>query len=145
MENYNLDHDIPVMYVTAASFPEKICEAHDQLHSRVPFSKERHFFGISRPEGGLHNIVYKAAAEQLNENEAKEYGLESQIIPKGMYLSIYIADYAKDPQQIGQAFQQLLSNLSVLDPDGYCIEMYIGENDVRCMIRLNTKNGELKM
>lgn len=145
MENYNLDHDIPVMYITASSFPEGICEAHDQLNSRVLFSGERHLFGISRPEGGLHNIVYKAAAEQLNENEAREYGLESMIIPKGMYRSIYISDYAKDPQQIGQAFEQLLDNVSILDPNGYCIEMYIGKTDVRCMIRLNAKNGELKM
>nr|WP_199078224.1 transcriptional regulator [Pedobacter sp. ASV19] len=145
MENYNLDHDIPVMFITASSFPEGICEAHDQLHLRVPFSDERHFFGISRPEGGFHNIIYKAAAQQLYENEARECGLESQVIPKGMYLSIYITDYARDEGQIGKAFEQLLNNLSVLDPNGYCIEMYIGKNDVRCMIRLNAKNGELKM
>lgn len=144
MENYNLDQDIRVMYITAVSFPEGICDAYKQLHALLP-SQERHFFGISRPEGGLKNIVYKAAAQQLNENEALEYGLESQVIPKGMYLSIYITDYAKDDRQIGMAFEQLLSNLAVLDPNGYCIEMYIGKNDVRCMIRVNAKNGELKM
>ena len=51
----------------AKSFPEGILEAHQTLHALVPYSQNRKYFGISRPENG--NIVYKAAAEELIEGE----------------------------------------------------------------------------
>lgn len=63
METIMLNSDIKVMYITAASFPEGIIDAHQALHARVPFSASRKYFGISRPE--KEHIVYKAAAEEL--------------------------------------------------------------------------------
>ncbi|CAL1518993.1 hypothetical protein [Chitinophaga sp. MM2321] len=138
MENYQLDHDIKTMYVTATSFPEGIMAAHEKLHSLIPSTKERRFFGISRPDRS-GTIVYKAAVEVLNEEEAGKTGLDTFIIPKGTYTSTYIANYADDIQQVGRTFDQLLAD-PALDSNGFCLEMYMGEKDMRCMVRLDTGN-----
>ena len=60
MEPINLENDITVLYVEATSFPDGIAESHQKLHTIVPFSDDRKYFGISRPENGV--IAYKAAA-----------------------------------------------------------------------------------
>jgi predicted transcriptional regulator YdeE len=133
METTTLDKDIKVFYLTATSFPEGIKEAHEKLHSLVPFSTNRKYFGISRPENGI--IVYKAAAEEMAEGEAEGLKLDTVIIKKGKYISIAINNFIKDIESIGRAFQQLLSSPG-LDPDGYCVEWYLNGKDVKCMVRL---------
>ncbi len=50
-------------------------------------------------------------------------------------MSITINDYAKDIMSIDRAFKELLA-LPDLDPQGYCVEWYYNEKDVKCMIRL---------
>src|SRR6185369_6681745 len=95
METITLGKDITVMYVTAASYPQGIMAAHEKLHSIIPFSTSRKYFGLSRPED--HNgIVYRAAAEQIEEGEAKKYQLETLVIKKGNYITIDLHDYMKD-------------------------------------------------
>jgi hypothetical protein len=134
MELYQVDNDINVFCVTASSFPNGVMAAHKQLHSLVNDSPEREYFGLSKPnEKGV--IVYKAAARELTEGEAKLPGCESFVIEKGVYASIYIRNFCDDIQSIGNAFQQLISHPN-LDPKAYCIECYIGEKDVRCMVKL---------
>ena len=140
MEKFELDNDIPVLYVKADSFPDGIIEAHQKLHSLVPFSADRRYFGISRPEDGV--IIYKAAAEEINQGEAKKLSLETFVIKEGQYISITIKDYTRDVQSIGKAFQKLTSQPGI-DPNGYCIEWYLPsgkpglpDKDVRCMIKL---------
>ena len=128
-----IDNDIKVFYVTAKSFPEGIMEAHEKLHSLVPFSTNRRYFGISRPENGV--IVYKAAAAEINEGEAEKLNLDTLILKKGKYISLMINDYMKDIQAIERAFKKLLSHPG-LDPQGYCVEWYLSSKDVRCMVRL---------
>ena len=61
METIKFDHDITVMYVDAVSFPDEALATHQKLHSYFPFTTERRYFGLSRPENGT--ILYKAAAE----------------------------------------------------------------------------------
>src|SRR5580704_14537854 len=107
MKKIILDKDIAVFCVTARSFPDGILEAHEKLHALVPFSKERGYFGISRPEKGV--IVYKAAAEEKTEGEAEKLGCEKFIIQRGQYIYQTIEDYRKDVQQIGKVFQKLTS------------------------------------
>jgi predicted transcriptional regulator YdeE len=136
MKKIMLDKDIPVFCVTAKSFPDGILEAHQKLHSLVPISKERAYFGISRPEKGV--IVYKAAAEEKNEGEAEKLGCEKFIIQRGKYIFLTIEDYAQDVQRIGNAFQKLISEPGI-DPDGYCVEWYLNDKDIRCMIKLQSK------
>ena len=134
METITIDNDIKVFYITAKSFPDGIMDAHEKLHGLVPFSKERKYFGISRPENGV--IIYKAAAEEINAGEAEKFNLETIVLKKGKYISLKIYDYIKDIQSIDRAFKELLSYPG-LDPQGYCVEWYLNDKDVRCMIRLN--------
>jgi hypothetical protein len=133
MEKFTFDNDITVFYITANSFPEGIMDAHKKLHSIVPTASGRRFFGISRPEKGV--IIYKAAAEEINQGEANKLKCKTLVIKKGNYVCITIKDYTKDVLSIDKVFQKLTS-ISEIDPSGYCIEWYLNDTDVKCMIRL---------
>jgi hypothetical protein len=139
MENYQIEQDINTVCVTATSFPEGVMAAHDKIRSLVPASAGRRIFGISRPDR-TGTIIYKAAIEDLNatpdNGNNEKSGLESFLIPKGTYTSIYIPNFMDDVQQVGTAFKQLLGNPAI-DHNGFCLEMYTGEKDVRCMVRLD--------
>ena len=133
METETIPNDITVFYTPASSFPEGIMAAHEKLHSLVPFSLDRKYFGVSRPENG--KIQYKAAAEELTPGEGEKYHCKTLVIKRGKYISTTVKDYAKDKQSIQYAFQQLLEQPG-LDPQGYCVEWYNSPKDVKCMIRL---------
>ncbi|MEO8446767.1 MAG: transcriptional regulator [bacterium] len=137
MEKYNLDIDIKIFCVTADSFPDGILAAHQKLHSLLPTSAGRNFFGVSRPEDGS-KIIYRAGVEESFGGEAEQYNCEKIIIKKGVYITIDIPDFHKDIQSIGRAFQELLKDPDI-DQEGYCVEMYKGESEVKCMVRLNSK------
>ena len=133
MEILTIDNDIKVLYIQATSFPDGILAAHQKLHGVIPYSTERKYLGISRPENGA--IIYKAGAEELTPGEAEQFKLDTLILKKGNYACIDIHNYMKDLQGIGQAFNQL-TELPNIDPQGYCVEWYINDKDVKCMVRL---------
>lgn len=135
METTIIDKDISILYVTADSFPEGIMPSHQKLHSIVPFSTSRKYFGVSRPEAPNGKIVYRAAAEQLSNDEPTNFHLETLLLKKGNYISIKLTDYMSSPQRIADAFQLLLEQPG-LDPNGYCVEWYLSQKEVICMIRL---------
>jgi hypothetical protein len=132
MEPYTLTHDIEVFYVKADSFPEGIKPAFEKLTSFLPDMKGRKLYGISRPEGGKE-IIYRAAVAAESRNEGDQYGLESFIIRKGIYMSEVRKNYEEDPSGISKLFDELLQSPG-LDPEGYCLEDYLNEKDVRCMV-----------
>lgn len=134
MEIITIENDIPVLYITASSFPEGVMAAHQKLHALIPYSENRRYFGLSRPEDG-GGIIYRAGAEALNPGEAGELGLEVITLKKGSYVSLLVENYMKDISSIGNAFQKLLAHPG-LDPEGYCVEIYLNQKDVQCMIRL---------
>ena len=142
MEYFELDKDVKVLYVTASSFPDGIQEVLENIHALVPFSKNRRYYGISRPEGNK-GIVYKAAAEELKPGEAELLGCETMILKKGKYYCITITDYMKDLSLIGKTFGEILSQPD-LDPEGYCVEWYLDNKQVRCMVRMKSIVSELK-
>ncbi|HMV43066.1 MAG TPA: dihydrofolate reductase family protein [Leptospiraceae bacterium] len=132
IQKIKIEKDINVFYVKAKSFPEGIHDAIDTLQTLTPKSKKRRFFGISNPDKkGV--IQYKACAEELKKQEGKRLGLETFRIKKGMYLSILVKDFQKDPMQIGSAFQEMLFRPEI-DPKGYCLEWYQNETDVLCLV-----------
>lgn len=128
-----IDNDIKVFYVTATSFPEGIMDAHKKLQGMVPFSKDRRYFGISRPENGI--IVYKAAAEEINPGEAEKWNCDTLVLKKGKYVCETVNDFMNGLQSIGDTFKTLLSRPGI-DPEGYCVEWYFNDKDVKCMVRL---------
>lgn len=133
MEILTLEHDITVFYVTAASFPDGALAAHQQLHSLVPYTTKRRYFGISRPENGP--IVYRAAAEELSDGEAKRLGCPTLVLKKGRYVTDTVKNYKKNLSQMETTFGLLLQHPEI-DPYGYCVEWYISDDDVKCMVRL---------
>ena len=133
METITLENDISVFYITATSFPDGIMDAHNKLHALVTFSAGRKYFGISRPENGA--IVYRAAAEEISKGEGEKFNCDTLILRKGEYTCLTVNDYVKDIPAIDKAFKELLSQPD-LDPQGYCVEWYVNEKDVKCMIRL---------
>jgi len=138
MDSFTLDKDIKTLCVTAEEFPEGILTAHQKLHSLLPKVERRHFFGISWP-GADGKIVYKAAAEEMTENEAAEVGVETFTIKEGPYNSFYITDYKSDPNSISRAFDLLIAQHET-DPNGYCLEWYINDKDVKCLVPIVVNN-----
>ncbi len=133
MDNFILEDEIKVLCVTATSFPDGVQKAHETLHSLVSFTNGRKLFGLSRPENGI--IVYKASAEEKQDGEGATLGCETIVIKSGQYICVTVLDFMKNIPAIGKAFQELLTNPD-LDPEGYCVEWYLNEKDVKCMIRL---------
>lgn len=134
MQTFQIHKDIRTFYVQASSYPDGVLAAHQKLHSLVGDPK-RNYFGISwgQPDGG---ILYRAAVEELHEGEAEKMGCETFIIPKGDYLAEIVRDYMKNPAPIGKAFQQMLAAPD-LDPNGFCLEMYLTDTEVRCLVKLS--------
>jgi predicted transcriptional regulator YdeE len=133
-EAFVLGKDVNVFYVKARSFPEGIASAFEQLQRLLRDAKGRQFYGLSRPnEKGV--IEYKAAVEELKPDEGRDLGCERMVIKKGTYSGTVIRDYQKHIEKIQATFQELLQDPK-LDPQGYCVEMYLGDKDVRCMVRL---------
>jgi hypothetical protein len=133
MQTLRLENDIQVFYIAATSFPGGVLEAHQKLHALIPFSMERKYFGISRPENGV--IIYKAAAEEMAAGEAEQLHSGTLILKRGNYIAGVIHDFMKDIPAIGRTFKELLTYPGI-DPDGYCIEWYLDDKNVRCMVRL---------
>ena len=133
MEEFTLNEDIKVFCVKAESFPDKVLEAHQTLHSLIDFNPARKYFGLSNPDKN-GTIIYKAAAEELIPGELSKHGLEAYTIPKGTYLSIFVSNFRNNVEEIGKAFQKLIA-MDTIAPDGICIEWYLKNDDVRCMVK----------
>jgi len=134
METIILENDVVVMCVTADSFPNGVMAAHQKLHSLITYSAERKYYGLSRPEG-TGGIIYRAAAEELEPGEAEKLSFDTITIKKGKYISATIHDYMKDLPAISSTFQQMIARPDI-DPQGYCVEWYLSDKDVQCMVRL---------
>ena len=134
MQYFKLEKDITVFYVTASSYPNGVLEAHQQMHGYVTYNEKRNSFGISAPDK-TGTIIYKSAAEELEKGEFSKHDLPQFVIKKGNYIFIDIVDFMKDIPAIGKAFEVLLSNPDI-DPNGCCVEWYLTQSNVRCMVRL---------
>ena len=135
MEKYSIEKDIQVFYVTATSFPKGVGGAFQKLLSLLPSPHNRLLYAISFPnEKG--EIIYKAAAEELFPGEGEQKGCETFLIKKGEYWSELLPDWRKDESVVGKTFQKLLQHPG-LDKNGYCLEIYLNEKDVRCLVPLS--------
>lgn len=138
MENYILQQDIHVIYIEAGSFPAGIKAAFDKLMAITGTAEKRQLFGISFPEKN-GQIIYRAAAAEKFSGEAAVLGCQSFTIEKGTYSSVLIKDFMNNIPAIAKAFTELLTH-PLLSSSGYCLEIYEGENDVRCMVPLTINN-----
>jgi hypothetical protein len=104
------------------------------LLSFLPESNERLLYAISFPNE-KNQIIYKAAVEELFPGEGEQNGCETFLIKKGEYWSELLVDWRKDESSVGKTFQRLLKHPE-LDKNGYCLEIYLNEKDVRCLVPL---------
>lgn len=80
----NFPIDINVMIQKASAFPEGVKAAHKKLHTLITNNKTSRYFGISYM-GKNNEIIYYAAAEILNADDAVNFGLETFTIKIGNY------------------------------------------------------------
>ena len=137
MEKIILEQEIRVLCVKAATFPDDVLNAHQKLHYILPQGSKRNYFGISAPDI-TGKISYKAAAEITDQIVDSQLGLEVFTIRKGKYYSVVIYDFMNCIYKIGSTFQEIISRKDI-DPEGYCIEWYFNDRDVRCMVKINEK------
>ena len=136
MEKFEFKEDVEIICNTVTTFPNHIKEAFDTLQESLPNCENRNWYGISRPnEKGV--IIYKAAATELEDGEAEQFGYDSFTIKKGTYISETITDWMKQPQVIGETFMKLLEDPRI-DKDGYCLEWYKNDDEVICMVGIET-------
>lgn len=134
METITLQTDIHVLCVQAETFPNGIMQAYQTLGERLLTNPNRLHYGLSHgtPTG---EVIYFAAAEQLQPNEPMELNLIPKIIPAGNYACITVLNYMQNLPSVAQTFRTLLA-LPNHDTNGMCVEQYINQNDVECMLRL---------
>ncbi len=134
MEIQNLKDDIRVFYIKADSFPSGVGEAHKKLHSLIDKNGERKIYGISH-QSSTGEIIYKAAAEETYPGEAVKLGCDVFVIRKGDYICETLRNWRNDEGMIGSTFRKLLADPRI-DMNGYCLEDYLNDTDMICMVKL---------
>ena len=137
MEEYIIREPITIMYVTAATFPDGVQSAFDQLEKSVPDFADRTLYGFS-DMNHKGEIVYRAAIAEDHNGEAAELGLNSFTITPGEYKSETIMDWYNHKEQIGEAFQRLMKEPR-MDLTFPCLELYKNDDEMMCLVRLNEK------
>jgi hypothetical protein len=139
METYNIKKDIQVFGIIVESFPNGIPEAYDKLQAMISPSANRTFYGISYlDKKGV--MKYAATVNELEDGEGKKYGCESFTIPKGEYLYKTIPDWKDNIDSIKTTFPTLFKDPRV-DYSAPCIEWYVNDKEMRCMVKIGTKES----
>lgn len=102
MEQYKIETDIQVMFLSALKFPNDVPNTFTKLEQAILDKTERRYFGFSLPNKD-GEIQYKACAEILKEDEAINYGLAKMTIKAGQYASIFIKNHYNDARNIPNA------------------------------------------
>lgn len=132
MDSLILGKDIQVAYISATNLQDGTTMAREKLKALFPDSEERRTFRIST-HYGKGDDIYKVGIE-ASPSEVENLELETMIIKHGAYMSFYITDYRNDLDRIPQAFA-LLKGQHEADPNANCIEWFIGDDDVKCLVR----------
>lgn len=134
MEFVTISEDILTFYVQATSFPEGVLVAWQTLHKMMANPQSRTYYGISHPDNA-GKIKYMAAVLAENESEARQYGCPSFTVRKGRYVSKTLKNYMENPSLIAETFQELLQT-GAIAKDGYCLEMFTSDNEMKCLVLL---------
>jgi hypothetical protein len=134
MEIYKMQKDIRLFYVQAESFPNGVKDAFETLKELTGHGANRVLYGISFPDGA-GSYVYRVAVEESYPGEAEKLDCPIFVVRQGEYISSFIANWEQDESIIGRTFQELLRDPNI-DKQGYCLELYPNEKDVRCLVPL---------
>ena len=134
MQSYKIEKDIVLFGIQAATFPGGVQAAWEALHKELATTKGRNFYGVSH---GAENggVVYKSCVEEAFAGEAENLGCERFVLPKGEYIGETILNFRQQIAKIGEAFQALLARDDYDKVAGQCVEKYLSDTDVICMIK----------
>ena len=119
--------NIPVMCLVSPSGVPGSKGTFDKLEAKLPSLKKRKFYGVldGTPEHG----TYRACVGILDGDNPTALGLETWTIPGGKYARAKIADWEKNLDKIGPAFDELLKQYT-LDPTRPTIEFYRSQEEL---------------
>ena len=137
MKTIQIPEDIPLVCVKASSFPDGVMDAHRKLHSLISHDKPRRNYSVSYM-GRNGEIDYMAGSEIIEAKDNTLPGTEKFTVRKGDYISEPIHNYMQNIPAIGQTFQQMLKRTDI-DPNGYCLEHYLDDKTVVCMVPLEQR------
>lgn len=135
METIVIHEEISLYYIEVQNFPNDIGATFSKFFSIFETFEKRRMYGISWTENG--KFCYVVAAEEKVKNELSKHQLSKILIKNGEYRCIRIKNYIDDITQIAAAFDKLKSTPN-LDYNGNCIEWYVEEDEVICMVKLDT-------
>jgi hypothetical protein len=137
MQTFQLEKDVPLFGVQATSFPEGVRGAWEELHRKLGVTNGRAFYGISHGSKD-GTIVYKACVEEAFDGELAGLDCERFLLPKGEYTGETIHNFMQQLPRIGETFQALLAR-GDYDTTSACVEQYLNDADVVCMIKRKTE------
>jgi hypothetical protein len=133
MEKYMLVKDIPVFGFEVKNFPQGIQQAFEKLIAMLPAGEGRPCFGLSRmKENG--DILYIAAIEQKEKDEAGKNQCTGYVIEKGEYLTETLTSWMSKLDSIGGCFDRLMKHKEA-SPGAWCIEWYKSDREMMCMLK----------
>ncbi|HLX92813.1 MAG TPA: hypothetical protein VKR32_14100 [Puia sp.] len=135
---FHIDGDFQILCAKADSFPAGIKEAFETITEKIGSSHYRTYYGVSRMDKN-GTIIYYAGVNAADQNEASRLGCETFTIRGGDYLGTIVNDFMNDTTAIGKTFQELLKDPR-LDRNGYCLEIYANQRDVKCMVPIIQAN-----
>lgn len=134
MQTYQVENDVPLFGIQATDFPDGVGQAWQDLHKKLPTTKGRSFYGVSHGTTG-GGILYKACVEEAFAGEAESLGCERFVLPKGEYIGETVHHFMQQLPKIGETFQALLARDDYDKANGRCVEQYLNDKDVVCMIK----------
>ena len=136
METLVIRKNIEAFGFQVKTFPEGIGEAFDSLIEMVPERLNRSYYGISymAPD---NKAVYIAAVEEKNKGEAERNKCERFTIEQGKYLAVSVKDWRKKTDTIKDVFHEMMNEKNI-DHSKPCVEWYKNDDEMLCMLKLNS-------
>lgn len=136
MNTFFIEQEMYAFGVRVNDFPEGIGKAFDQLSQKVAGGNQRSCFGLSRMDND-GSIIYYAALEERSPGEARLYGYERFVIPKGEYLSATLKNWRSHLPAIKSIFEDMMKDKR-FDTSACCIEWYQSDTEMVCLLQLDT-------
>jgi predicted transcriptional regulator YdeE len=130
MKEIQLDNDTKLICEKANDFPAGVVPAFQSLEKKV--GTKRQFYGLS--QGDKNGIVYWAGVS-AKDKEVVPAGCEIIVIKSGTYISEQVSNWRGREIILGETFQRMYNHPNA-DPNGYCVENYLENGDVLCMVRI---------
>lgn len=133
MKKISIDSDIKVYGFEVDDFPKGIEAAFHKLIATLPAGTGRPCFGLSKMKED-NSILYIAAIEQKEDNEAAKNNCTSYIISKGNYLSVEIQDWMPKVDSIKDVFAELMRHPEA-SHTAWCVEWYKSDTEMLCLLQ----------